>query len=251
MGKKCQVENVVSVYEIQWSCTSWVKTDIVVALWSPLWRSWVQLRDWCLLQVINCTVFQLLCCLILHLRHLLFILLCAVLAAVSAKLWLACLCTVYIFVSVNMPEKACLWILYDLCLICMIWILYECDVLLGDIYIFFFMHACWLFLVHREIKGCNYTNYSCTDKGPYILHHPIKSWNQCRNVQTVLFCSRVCILASELYSLSQRYTDYVACNCQADYRLFKGVPVPVICHKFQCPEKWRELTYSPSRGLEC
>lgn len=155
-------------------------------------------------------------------------------------------------------QLICDWLVCVQCIYCeckharksMFMDLYECYVLLGDIYIFL-MHACWLFLVHKEIQGGNYTNYPCTDKGPYILHYPMKSWNQCRNVQTILFCSCVCILASDLYSLSQRYMDYVACNCKADYRLFKGVPVPVICQKFQCPEKWRELMYSPSRGLEC
>lgn len=37
-------------------------------------------------------------------------------------------------------------------------------------------------------------------------------------------------------------------NCHADYRLFKSVSA--LCQKFQCPGEWKELSYSPSRGLQ-
>lgn len=51
------------------------------------------------------------------------------------------------------------------------------------------------------------------------------------------------------YSLSQKYMDYVANDCRANYRLLKGVNV--VCYSFQHSEEWKELSHLLSRDVEC
>lgn len=51
----------------------------------------------------------------------------------------------------------------------------------------------------------------------------------------------------EVLSFKSKWATLLV-NCHADYRLFKSVSA--LCQKFQCPGEWKELSYSPSRGLQ-